>query len=739
MIIYKNKEVNNVNVHSVTYSGETKPSVLEKLDVTANGKYVPSASVDGYNEVNVNVPNKEPNLQTKTIEIIENGITNITADSEYDGLNKATVTVNVPSKEPILEELTATENKVYTPNGDGYSKVTVNVPSTEPNLQEKIIDINQNGSTSITVDTGFDGISGGTINVNVIPKEVTLQDKTVEIVSNGSTSITADEGYDGIKSATVNVQVPSKEPNLQEKSIKIIENGITNITVDDGFDGISGGTINVEVPNKEPELEELVATENKVYTPTKDGYSKVTVNVPQTGTSEPSVLEEISITSNGTYTPSEGVDGYNKINVNVPNVSDVTGGDIDFYFSKEELANEYFNPTRNWENDYSPRKQYIYEATDTFVFDKDFPLYYRDKYNYNEVHAVTNRDGEPMSTRFCLQSQEYVEQLAEYGEPTGWNNKTISHLSHKEKTVDMDGTNSFEVQLCSGETKYMKYAPGIANGFSLYKEITNPLNGETYNEVYPLVREGRYYNQCEIEHSSRHIKCIGANLVFTLDDISVEDENTLILNTENSYLTFEGNYFNYFYNGKRYNNLKCTAGATYPFINGVKNVNASNLTNTFVNYSMNNYMNGFMRCYGIETIDLNGINGSENLTKMNCFFQDCTNLKSVDLGVNFHPNTKDLSDMFGGDKYLTEIKNLDKIATNNVTDFSRCFYKCKKLQTIDISNWVINADASVRSMFSGCDSLRKIIMRNTNETTQNKVREALTEAGISDQVTIVTE
>lgn len=47
-----------------------------------------------------------------------------------------------------------------------------------------------------------------------------------------------------------------------------------------------------------------------------DGFSEVTVNVPETVPE----LEEITITENGTYTPSE-TDGYSKITVNVPTES----------------------------------------------------------------------------------------------------------------------------------------------------------------------------------------------------------------------------------------------------------------------------------------------------------------------------------------------------------------------------------------------------------------------------------
>ena len=66
--------------------------------------------------------------------------------------------------------------------------------------------------------------------------------------------------------------------------------------------------------SKPPVLEELNVTDNGTYSPSDgvDGFNPVNVNVPiPTFTTE-----ELSVTANGTYTPS--TDGYSKVEVNVP-------------------------------------------------------------------------------------------------------------------------------------------------------------------------------------------------------------------------------------------------------------------------------------------------------------------------------------------------------------------------------------------------------------------------------------
>lgn len=71
-----------------------------------------------------------------------------------------------------------------------------------------------------------------------------LQDKEVEITENGETTITADSGYDGLRSVDVDTNV---QPDLETKSITITENTITTITPTSGKDGLSSVEITTDV------------------------------------------------------------------------------------------------------------------------------------------------------------------------------------------------------------------------------------------------------------------------------------------------------------------------------------------------------------------------------------------------------------------------------------------------------------------------------------------------------------
>lgn len=101
--------------------------VVENLNVVENGTYTPSAGVNGFSKVVVNVPGgggyPEP---TGTISITENGTVNV---KDYASAN-----VNV---QPNLQSKTVTENGTVTPDSgyDGLSSVVVDVSGGGSNIR----------------------------------------------------------------------------------------------------------------------------------------------------------------------------------------------------------------------------------------------------------------------------------------------------------------------------------------------------------------------------------------------------------------------------------------------------------------------------------------------------------------------------------------------------------------------------------------------------------------------------
>lgn len=92
------------------------------------------------------------------------------------------------------------------------------------------------------------------------------------ITPSGYLDITENGTFDVTDKASVNVTVPIPDGYIVPSgSVTIVENGTHDVS------GYASAEVNIAIP--EPALEELTVTENGEYTPSGDGFSKVTVNV----------------------------------------------------------------------------------------------------------------------------------------------------------------------------------------------------------------------------------------------------------------------------------------------------------------------------------------------------------------------------------------------------------------------------------------------------------------------------
>lgn len=190
-------------------------------------------------------------LQSKDLTVVENGIVEVLPDDEYYALSSVEINVDVPSATPQLEELYATENGQYIPNGDGYNRVVVDVPQTgggECNLEDKIIapetnEVDGSGYIYIRPNEGYDGMM-----------EVALQ---TDQLKNGWYN----EGYEQGKSE-------GGELNLEDKWVTptyddIDDNGYIVVEEDEGYNGMS--RVVIDPSNFTKNAEVLNVTENGSY------------------------------------------------------------------------------------------------------------------------------------------------------------------------------------------------------------------------------------------------------------------------------------------------------------------------------------------------------------------------------------------------------------------------------------------------------------------------------------------
>ena len=248
---------------------------------------------EGYEAMSsVIVKKAEPNLQTKSVTINENGSTSFTPDDNFMGLSKIDITTNVelnPVLETRSEQITENGSYKFTPSPDydgiGNLDLVVNVDVNDPTRVEssKTAYPSFEQDVTVTPSVGFDAM--GTVIVK--KAEPNLQDKTVAKASTTEVVLSADEGYQGLGTVTVapiKTKTVTADPstNAQEFSANTeVNEYITNVTVNP----VNTTSINVDPSTN---VQTVNATENTyISTVTVNPVGTKTVNLdPSTNSQE---------------------------------------------------------------------------------------------------------------------------------------------------------------------------------------------------------------------------------------------------------------------------------------------------------------------------------------------------------------------------------------------------------------------------------------------------------------------
>ena len=186
-------------------------------------------------------------------------------------------------------------------------------------------------------------------------------------------------------------------------------------------------------------------------------------------------------------------------------------------------------------------------------------------------------------------------------------------------------------------------------------------------------------------------------------DVYINNEKMIILKNNNKWsycFTKEGKYsFEIVFNDIITN--------MEGFFNECSNIISLDLSNLNIK-TITNIVFMFNKCYKLK--DIKGINKiiTDKITDLNSIFQGCQELEYLDLSNCSTINIKNMAFMFNGCSKLKKIIGLNKLITNKVRDMKAMFCKCKELEYLDISNFNTSNVTDVSGMFSGCNKLKEI-------------------------------
>lgn len=325
---------------------------LTNLTVSENGVY---KREDGWNEVEIDVPDIPSKTQKKTLYVTKNTDV-VLPDEGYDGLSQVNInatqygqdkrnegyedgynagnkkgyadgkTEGIAIQKNKLTNLSVTTNGTYE-RTDGWNKINVNVPSQTPKLQQKNITLTKDIET-VTPSTGYDGLTKVGIDATSYVKtkrdegyaEGHLQGKT-EGYENGKAD-GIEEGYnqgyaDGkAEGGEINLVELDETPKFGDGENNIVEYKPSNYNAD----GFSNVKINITSVYHSGYMEGNTEGYNQGY---NAGYEEGKSDVKLIEISDAPKMAQVNSSNNLVYTPSEySADGFSKVNINVTNIYD---------------------------------------------------------------------------------------------------------------------------------------------------------------------------------------------------------------------------------------------------------------------------------------------------------------------------------------------------------------------------------------------------------------------------------
>ena len=192
---------------------------------------------------------------------------------------------------------------------------------------------------------------------------------------------------------------------------------------------------------------------------------------------------------------------------------------------------------------------------------------------------------------------------------------------------------------------------------------------------------------------------------------------------QEAYAELSGSTLTFYYDTNR----SSRSGTTYDMNTGSnkpgwaenKDITTVTFNSSFSEYKPTSCCKWFYKLNYLTTINYLTNLCFDEVTTTQQMFQE-TSLTSIEFQYNNYNNYNNtakltnMSQMFGNNPYLQEIRNLNMFNTENVTTMDYMFYLCSKLTTLDLRSpdekgrWNTSKVTNMQNMFYGCSNLTTI-------------------------------
>ena len=404
-------------------------------------------------------------------------------------------------------------------------------------------------------------------------------------------------------------------------------------------------------------------------------------------------LKEISITSNGTYTPDEGY-YYTKIDVNVPIPEPKLGSLVATENNKWYMASSENLDGYEVVNVSVPEPKLI-DHTAIYAENGSYSLTPKNADGFSKVNVRVNVPDPALTVLNTTENGHY---------------EAIDSGFYGYSAVEVNvPTPTFETaELVATENGiYRASEQGVDGFYAVMVDVPTP---EFTTEELNATNNGTY------TPSTDGYSKVSVNVQ---PNLQAKSKTTTITANGTSTITLQPDAN---YDGLSSASVTITTnvessggGTTSKFIvpYGLKFGGSTAFNSDMFDISnVTDMSNMFVSSGDLTSLDLSNWN-VRNVTDMSYMFYNCSHLASLNISTWKTSNVTDMSYMFYWCGSLQTL-NIDKFNTSNVTNMSYMFYRCSKLTSLNLNNWDTLKVTEMNDMFWNCFDLTDLDLGGCN-------------------------